>query len=91
MVDRLSPPTYFGYLAAKFFFIYYASTSNKVQVMHLSLVIDRTFTSFSNQIPRFFTSCKIGHIHHTSVDYSTSKVPDDSAVIFRFEDEFHSV
>ncbi len=32
---------------------------------------------------------KIGHIRYTSVDYSKSKVTNDSAVIFRLENGFH--
>lgn len=69
--------------------VYYASISNTVQVMHRSPDIARISTIFSNQNLRFYTSCKIGHIRYTSVDYSKSKVADDSAVIFKLEDEFH--
>ena len=62
---------------------YYTSTSNIVRVMHPSPAIERISTIFSNQNLRFFSSCKIGHIRYTSVDYSKSKVADDSAVIFQ--------
>jgi len=68
---------------------YCASISNVVQVMHRLPDIPRISTVFSNQNLRFFTSCKIGHIRYTTVDYSTSKVADDSAVIFKLEDELH--
>jgi hypothetical protein len=66
---------------------YYALTPNTVRVMHSSPAVDRISTIFSNQNLSFFASCKVGHIRYTSVDYSKSKVADDSAVVFRIENE----
>ena len=68
---------------------YYTSTSTKTQVMHPSPARDRISTIFSDQNLRFFSSCKTGHIRYTSVDYAKSKVADDSAVLFRLNDELH--
>jgi hypothetical protein len=68
---------------------YCAVASTMVRVMHPTHVINRICTTFSDPNLRFFASCKVGHIRYTSVDYSKSKVADDSAVVFRIDNEFH--
>jgi hypothetical protein len=68
---------------------YHASTSNIIRTMHRLPSIDRICNIFANPNLQFFSTCKIGHVRFTSLHYSNSKVADDSAVLFKVENEHH--
>src|SRR5262249_485760 len=68
---------------------YCGSTTNTIRTMHSTDSKDRISTLFSDQNLQFFSSCKVGRIRYTSVDYSKSKVADDSAILFRVQDELY--
>ncbi|CAF1179162.1 unnamed protein product [Adineta steineri] len=65
--------------------------SNIVRVMHSSSIIERICTVLSNPHLRFFTSCKVGHMHYTANRYSKTKGAEDSAVIFQVENQLYFV
>jgi hypothetical protein len=67
---------------------YYISTKNLIETIHPLPPITRITKNFPHQNLRFFSTCKIGHIRYTCFQYSKSKVADDSAIIFKLEDEF---
>jgi hypothetical protein len=68
---------------------YHISNSNDIRVMHPTSAVERIANLFSNQNLRFFSTCTIGRVRFTIVDYSKSKAADDSAVLFKLEHEFH--
>ena len=51
--------------------------------------VDRICNIFSNPNLHFFSTCKIGHVRRTSLHYFKSKVADDSAALFKVENEQH--
>ena len=68
---------------------YDTPSTNIVKLMHSLDTINRISNLFSNKNIRSFSSCKVGHVRYTSMDYSNSKVADDSAVLFKLNDEIH--
>ncbi|CAM4767431.1 unnamed protein product [Rotaria magnacalcarata] len=68
---------------------YYASSTYTAKTIHSTGAIERISKLFSNRKLRFFSSYKIGRVRYTTVDYSNTKVVDDSAVLFQVNDEIH--
>ena len=68
---------------------YYASSSDTVKTIHSPDTVDRISNLFSNRNLSFFSSYKIGRVRYTTVDYSNTKVVDDSAVVFQLDHEVH--
>ncbi len=68
---------------------YRTLSTNGTKVMHLTDVVDRICDLLSNQNIRFFSSCKVGNVRFTTMNYSHSKVADYSAILFKQNDEIH--
>ncbi|CAF4450948.1 unnamed protein product [Rotaria socialis] len=68
---------------------YYASSTYTAKTIHSTGAVERISNLFSNQKLRFFSSYKIGRVRYTTVDYSNTKVVDDSAVLFQVNGEIH--
>lgn len=66
---------------------YCTSTKNSIQTKHPTFITNRITNIFSNQNLRFFSTCKVGNVRYTSNQYSKFKAADDSAVVFKLEDE----
>ncbi|CAF1246434.1 unnamed protein product [Adineta steineri] len=68
---------------------YYNLQSNMVRVMYSSSIIERICTVLSNPHLRFFTSCVVQHIPCIGNRDSKTKAANDSAVIFRDENQLY--
>lgn len=68
---------------------YRTLSTNEIKTMHLTNAVDRILNLFSNKNIRFFSSCKIGNVRFTTMNYSNSKMADDSAILFKQNDEIH--
>lgn len=68
---------------------YHTSSTKTIKTMHPTDALDKICELFSNKNIRFFQSCKVGNVRYTTMNYSSSKVADDSAVLFQQNHEIH--
>ena len=67
----------------------FGPTSKDIRAMHPVPAVNSISVIFSNPNLRFFAACKVRRIRYTTINYSKSKVADDSAIIFRIASEIY--